>query len=122
MSSAKVCSVEGCEYPAPWVVKGLCPAHYARNRRNGHTERTRRANGQGTITKDGYVKITINRRMANEHVLVAEKALGKRLPAGAVVHHVNHNKTDNRPENLVICPDHAYHRLLHVREAMIGRP
>lgn len=50
-----------------------------------------------------------------EHVLVAELALGKSLPAKAEVHHVNGVRTDNRNSNLVICPDRAYHMLLHLR-------
>lgn len=49
------------------------------------------------------------------HVLVAATALGKPLPRGAVVHHVNEVKTDNRPSNLVICQSQAYHMLLHKR-------
>jgi len=51
-----------------------------------------------------------------QHRLVAEKALGKILPEGAEVHHVNCDGLDNRPENLVICPDGAYHGLLHRRQ------
>lgn len=50
-----------------------------------------------------------------EHLIVAEKALGKSLPVGAEVHHVNEIKSDNRNNNLVICQDTAYHQLLHQR-------
>ena len=49
------------------------------------------------------------------HINVAEAALGKKLPKGSVVHHVNENKHDNRNENLVICNSRAYHNLIHRR-------
>jgi len=50
-----------------------------------------------------------------EHVLVCEEALGKPLPSGSRPHHVNEKRDDNRPENLVLCQDLAYHKLLHRR-------
>lgn len=52
---------------------------------------------------------------ARAHILVAERALGRRLPEHAQVHHVNEDPSDNRPANLVICQDLAYHKLLHQR-------
>lgn len=64
----------------------------------------------------GYVTVCDGRgRHQLEHIVIAEKALGRRLPKGAEVHHVNEIRTDNRGANLVICPSHKYHILLHQR-------
>lgn len=71
--------------------------------------------GEGHLRVDGYIAIRSGDRREYGHILVAEKALGRRLPIGAEVHHVNENKNDNRPENLVICPSQKYHALLHMR-------
>lgn len=54
-----------------------------------------------------------------EHVLVAERALGRFLPHGAQVHHVDGNKKNNSNRNLVICQDGAYHKLLHIRARIL---
>jgi hypothetical protein len=74
------------------------------------------------VRKDGYVLLNCpdhpkanNSGQVYEHILVAERALGRYLPEGAEVHHVNENPSDNRGENLVICQDHSYHFLLHRR-------
>lgn len=50
-----------------------------------------------------------------EHIAIAERALGKPLPEGAVVHHINGVRHENHNANLVICQDQAYHKLLHRR-------
>jgi hypothetical protein len=72
------------------------------------------------LDKDGYVLIVrgepkngIRRKL--EHIEVAEKALGRALPALAVVHHWDENRANNKPSNLLICPDRAYHNLIHRR-------
>jgi hypothetical protein len=54
-----------------------------------------------------------------EHIAVAERALGKMLPVGAQVHHINGDRSDNRPGNLVVCQDDGYHKLLHQRQAAL---
>lgn len=75
----------------------------------------RRKRGTGGITSRGYFRNRTGRNYKDEHVLVAESALGRELRGTEEVHHVNEIKIDNRPENLVVCPDRAYHMLLHRR-------
>lgn len=70
----------------------------------------------------GYIRVyapghpeSDSRGRAFEHRLIASDVLGKPLPAGACVHHVNGDPADNRPDNLVICQDADFHNLLHAR-------
>ncbi len=110
------CSVEGCTKPV--FRKGWCAMHEMRHRKYGDVHFShRRPHGSGTFSAGGYKLATragTNAPARLEHVLIAEKALGKRLPKGVLVHHVNEVKTDNRPENLVICTI-SYHTLIHQR-------
>ena len=69
-----------------------------------------------TITKEGYVYVGPEGGRL-EHIAIAEKALGKKLPSRAQVHHVNGTRSDNAKNNLVICPSGKYHKLLHTRSA-----
>lgn len=78
--------------------------------------RKRARRGTGSISREGYRKVGSGHGTQFEHILVAERALGKPLPAGAQVHHIDGNRLNNDPSNLVICQDAAYHTLLHVRE------
>jgi hypothetical protein len=50
-----------------------------------------------------------------EHIIIAEKALGHKLPPGAVVHHWVGKSNEN--SNLAIFPNQAYHLLIHQRMA-----
>ena len=70
----------------------------------------------GSSTSHGYVtwRMRSGKRIG-EHTVVAEKVLGRPLPSRAVVHHVDENRGNNNPSNLVICQDFAYHNFLHKR-------
>lgn len=59
-----------------------------------------------------------------EHRSIAERAIGKKLPSKAEVHHIDGNKKNNDHSNLVICQDREYHLLLHRRQAAVnaGKP
>ena len=71
--------------------------------------------GSGTIKDNGYKAISKNGTLKYEHVLVAERALGQSLPGGAEVHHIDGDKQNNKPSNLIVCNDRAYHMLIHTR-------
>jgi hypothetical protein len=58
-------------------------------------------------TKKGYVA---------EHRLIAEQKIGRFLNDDEDVHHINENKLDNRPENLIVLSK-SEHMKLHKRNA-----
>jgi len=114
------CQIAGCT--ADTKGRSLCNKHYKRVAKHGdpHGGGRRGPNGEGTIKKDcGYKFITVDGRQRREHIVVAERAIGKPLPLGALVHHVDEDRLNNDPSNLVICPDDAYHRLLHQRASAL---
>lgn len=49
-----------------------------------------------------------------EHLLVMEQLLGRPLAPGEEVHHRNHVRHDNRPENLELHASHDEHFALHL--------
>ena len=48
-----------------------------------------------------------------EHVLIAERRVGRYLLPGEEVHHKDERPGNNADDNLVLCASHAAHRFLH---------
>ena len=47
------------------------------------------------------------------HILVAEQKLGRELKEGEVVHHIDKNKQNNSPDNLMVFRSDGDHRAYH---------
>lgn len=121
MTPKDVCSVEGCCKIADR--RGWCTAHYMRWVRNGDPQGGRfyDKTPPPVVDSSGYMAYKGGPlRGKREHVVIAELALGKSLPKGAIVHHVDTIRANNTPTNLVVCQDQAYHSLLHMRAKAIA--
>lgn len=78
--------------------------------------------GGRRITPSGYVEVLMpdhHRARANgyvfEHILVAEQKYGRKITRNEHVHHKDHNKQNNHPDNLeVLSPEE--HNKKHVRK------
>jgi len=93
---------------------GKKPEYCSRRCSNDHTNKLRR--DQKVYTSGGYVTIYSPDHprqyggRVREHVLVAEAMEGRYLKDGECVHHKNHVRDDNRPENLYVCKDNREHK------------
>ena len=80
--------------------------------------------GGRSIRADGYVQVWAGPRSQAghplEHRLVVETALGRKLEAHELVHHINGDPSDNRLENLHVCDSAKAHCGFHSKNGKGG--
>ena len=74
--------------------------------------------GYRMLKRPGHPRADVN-GWVFEHILVLEEKLGRPLLPNEHTHHINGNKQDNRPENLINLLD-TEHFILHKKERLEG--
>lgn len=89
------CEHCGRDFRARWTreATGGYPRFCSRDCRNT-------AKRTGCLDAHGYVRVSVNGKIHQEHRLVMAKHLGRELLPNEEVHHKNGRKADNRVENL----------------------
>lgn len=73
------------------------------------------------VNSRGYVQVHDELgRWVSEHRVVVERTLGRCLRRGEYVHHIDEDRTNNEPDNLVVV-NAAQHRRIHNHYERIRR-
>ena len=62
-----------------------------------------------------YKTVYLHRVVAEQTLVSTALGEARKLRPGEVVHHLDEDKSNNSPENLVICSSASVHRRYHVR-------
>src|SRR5579859_3476583 len=101
------CEVDECQALTS-SIHGLCTKHYKAQwylNSVGRTKKIERTSkGRWVHKVSGYIMIKVLGILQYEHRVLAEKALGRPLPSGVVIHHTGAPDDNHGFCKLVICP------------------
>ena len=80
---------------------------------NRMTEETKNKIRESRLTEPSERKTYTKRFGRHEHRIVAEEKIGRPLKPGEVVHHIDGNKQNNKPENLMVFKNQSEHVRWH---------
>ena len=89
--------------------RGAKRGEYARFVKGHH----RRGANFGIIIRDGYRIISTGEGQKREHRIIVEQVIGRELSPDEIVHHIDGNRANNNPDNLMIFPNHRTHAEHH---------
>lgn len=75
----------------------------------------------GTLSKAGYIVICIDGVRKYQHRDIMEKHIGRSLEEDELVHHINHDRKDNRIENLQLVKKSEHSKIHAPKGSYIGR-
>lgn len=69
---------------------------------------------RGHKSRDGYQMVKVaNGRWRGEHILIAERSIGRTLAPGEIVHHIDMARDSNDADNLHVFPSKVEHNRAH---------
>jgi hypothetical protein len=100
-------------------IKARNKTEWQTGRKRPYLSKEKNPNWKGgkSLTRYGYIKVDAN---TLEHRVIVQKILGRPLTSKEVIHHIDGNRSNNDPSNLLICSQ-SEHINIHRKKGDICR-